>query len=271
MPLFFRCILFIVGLHLTPFLAAQQPLDLLLRFQCDRCAPAEALVALSRQSGVNIVFNDQFFKDCPPVNFSGEPLRLGAILDRFSDCGRVSYRELDGSIVFYRKIRRFSISGFVQDAETGERIIGASVRAGTGKNAAAISNEFGFFSLTLEEGAYTLAVNALGYQSRFLPVSLEENRKLTVALRADLALPEVVVSGQVLDTPAQRIGPDPNIPALGSLSGMPMPGGEADLLRLVAMQPGVQSGVDGLGGLHIRGGNSDQNLILLDDVPVYNP
>lgn len=271
MPSFFRCVLFLVGFHLASILAAQQPLDQLLRFQCDRCVPSEALVALSRQSGINIVFNDRFFQDCPPVYFSGEPMRLREILDRFSECGRVSYRALEGSIVFYRKNRRFSISGFVQDAETGERIIGASVRAGTGKNAGAISNEFGFFSLTLEEGAYTLAINALGYQSRALPISLDENRKLTVALRANLALPEVVVSGQVPDTFAQRIGPDPNIPALGNLSGLPMPGGEADLLRLVAMQPGVQTGVDGLGGLHVRGGNSDQNLILLDDVPVYNP
>lgn len=198
-------------------------------------------------------------------------MRLSDILDRYAACAKVNYRELDGAVLFYRKVQRYTVSGYVQDAETGERIIGATVRVGNEKSIGAVSNEFGFFSLTLEEGFYNLSVSAVGYQMRSLPLPLEADRNMTVAMRADLALPEVVVSDQSADNNGIRSNASQHQLSLSGLSRTPMPGGEADLLRLVALQPGVQTGVDGLGSLHVRGGNADQNLILLDDVPVYNP
>ncbi len=240
----------------------------LLDFNCVACPPADALVQLSRQSGINIAFNTAFFSNCPPVTVTARQEPFETLLGKITACAGLEYRWGTNQVVLYRKTRYFTLSGYVQDAETGERLIGASIRA---RNSGTISNEFGFFSLTLESGEYRVAVSAIGYRSETQVLPLESDRLMTFRLAPNSALPEVVVTAQPAnETSGSQDGSRHNLP-FSATHGMPMPGGEADLLRLAAFQPGVQTGVDGLGGLHVRGGNADQNLFLLDDVPVYNP
>ena len=240
-------------------------------FSCSECLPADALVQLSRQTGINIVFNDNFFQNCPRISLAVRQEPLDKVLDQLSACARVSFRWLDGQLVFYRKVQKLTLSGFVRDAESGERLIGASIRVGMDPVTGSITNEFGFFSFPLEGGSYILTVSYIGYQPETRTVELDQSRVITFSLQPNSALPEVLVTA----TPGmgRRSYSDENrqnLP-LSAMYNTTMPGGEADLLRLAALQPGVQTGVDGLGGLHVRGGNADQNLILLDDVPVYNP
>ncbi|MBL7774600.1 MAG: TonB-dependent receptor, partial [Saprospiraceae bacterium] len=199
-------------------------------------------------------------------------LAMNKLLDLINTCPRLSYRWIGNQVVFYQKIRKFTLSGYVQDAETGERLIGATVRVqGPGTTAGAISNEFGFFSLPVEEGAYSIFINYIGYHPRQETVQMDADRLLTVRLPSSGALPEVLVTANpIQEGGASSTVLTTNLP-IRNLAVLPMPGGEADLQRLAAFQTGVKTGVDGLGGLHVRGGNSDQNLILLDDVPVYNP
>ncbi len=245
----------------------QAPVD----FSCANCLPADALVQLSRQTGINIVFNDRFFQNCPAVTISVRQETFTKVLDLINSCSRLSYRWVGDQVVFYQKIQKFALSGFVQDAETGERLIGASIRLqNTDLVFGAISNEFGFFSLPVEEGAYRFTVSYIGYQPYFQAIDMQVDRLLTIRLSPNSALPEVVVTALPLPENVSRTEENRyNLP-ISTLASLPMPGGEADLLRLTALQTGVKTGVDGLGGLHIRGGNADQNLILLDDVPVYN-
>jgi len=253
---------------LTPAVAQDFPRQQLIDFDCTDCQPADALVQLSRQTGVNIAFNTAFFRDCPPVSLTVRQESFGTVLEKIAGCARLSYRWGSNQVVLFRKNQFFSLSGYVQDAETGERLIGASVRTRSG---GAVSNEFGFFSLSLESGEYRVSVSYIGYQPVTQVLTLEADRLLTLSLAPNSALPEVVVTAQPLsESSGGQDGGRHNLP-FSATHGMPMPGGEADLLRLAAFQPGVQTGVDGLGGLHVRGGNADQNLFLLDDVPVYNP
>ncbi|MCC6461991.1 MAG: carboxypeptidase-like regulatory domain-containing protein [Saprospiraceae bacterium] len=244
-----------------------RPLD----FTCTSCTPAEALVALSRQTTVNIVFSNRFFENCPPVDISVRQQTLQAILEQIGACAKVSFRLVDNQIVFTRRTERFTLSGFARDAETGERLIGVSIYLnGTARNAIS-TNEYGFFSVPLEPGAYTLVGRYIGYQPLVLPLDLSKDMLLTLSLVPDAALPEVIIKAPSIRKQGTRDRESQHNLPLADMFKLPMPGGEADLLRLAALQPGVQSGVDGLGGLHVRGGNADQNLILLDDVPVYNP
>jgi hypothetical protein len=250
---------------------AQNPLAQPVDFTCSYCLPADALVQLSRQTGQNIVFNDQFFQNCPPITIAARRKSLESVLDEITSCAPVSYRLQDGQIVFFRKIPKFTLSGYVKDAETGERLIGASIRVVSGKSLGAIANEFGFFSLTLDEGQYKIVTSYIGYRSESREIDLDGNRVVSLSLRPSGALPEVVVMAPGRgDQPAGSPEKRQELP-LSTMYDISMPGGEADLMRLAALQAGVQTGVDGLGGLHVRGGNADQNLILLDDVPVYNP
>ncbi|MFN0015714.1 MAG: carboxypeptidase-like regulatory domain-containing protein [Saprospiraceae bacterium] len=240
----------------------------LVDFDCVACSPADALARLSRQTGINITFNTTIFRDCPPVTLAARQEPMEDVLGKIAGCARPTYRWSAGQVVVFRKIERYTLSGYVKDGETGERLIGASVRV---RGAGAITNEFGFFSMELEGGAYRLAVACLGYQTDAYLLELDSDRVLIFDLKPNTALPEVVISAP---TPSEsnsgQSGGQHNLP-FSATHGVPMPGGEIDLLRMAAFQPGVQTGVDGLGGLHVRGGNADQNLFLLDDVPVYNP
>ncbi|TNE48328.1 MAG: TonB-dependent receptor [Bacteroidetes bacterium] len=252
-------------------LVAQNPVQQPIDFVCQNCLPADALVQLSRETGINIVFNDRFFQDCPSITIAARQQPFSTVLEQIASCSQASYKWVAGQVVFYRKARRFTLSGYVQDAETGERLIGASVRIISTSTKGTITNEFGFYSIPLDEGTYQVAVHYIGYQQEVRQINMDQVQLLTFRLKANTALPEVVITALPLSESLVSSEENrQNLPA-ALLEGIPMPGGEADLIRLAALQPGVQTGVDGLGGLHVRGGNADQNLILLDDVPVYNP
>ncbi len=254
----------------SPLIAQQTTLPVV-DFACQHCPPADALVQLSRQSGINIVFNDRFFNRCPPVTIAARQEALQTVVERISACARVSFKVIDNQIIFFRKTQKYVLSGYVQDAESGERLIGATLRALDGKEGGAASNEFGFFSGRFEEDELRLRITMVGYQPQILPLTMDADRMLTIRLRADLTLPEVIITPERPDSLYHRTLGSPGNFQPHDLRSTPMPGGEKDLLRQTALQTGVQTGVDGLGGLHVRGGNADQNLILLDDVPVYNP
>lgn len=264
--------LFFIGLFfglIAPVAAQDMPQTV--DFECPGCLPAEALVALSRQTGINIVFNDRFFSRCERVDIQARGESFFSVLEKISACANVSFKVVDNQIVFFRKIQKYTLSGYVQDSETGERLIGATIRSVSEKGVGTVSNEFGFYSLKLEEGEQKIVVSFIGYRNETMNLSLNGNRFTTIKLRASSPLPEVVISALPGTGGQAQSLESRNDLSLYLLHSLPMPGGEADLMRTAAFQPGIQTGVDGVGGMHVRGGNADQNLILLDDVPVYNP
>lgn len=253
-------------------LSAQNPLSKPVDFFCQDCRPADALVALSRQTGVNIVFSDRFFEQCQLVSVQAKNEALQTILETITSCGKVSFKSIDGQIVFFKKSTKRTLSGYVQDAESGERLIGASIRLfSEGNSVGAVSNEFGFFSLKVEQGDVELEAAYVGYRAQRTNVVVTDDKIIRIRLHSITTLPELVIPSQSeAETREQKSG-SPTYMNMKELRTLPMPGGEADLLRQTALQPGIQTGADGLGGLHVRGGNADQNLFLLDDVPVYSP
>lgn len=269
-----KATLLLFNLLVVGFLGAQTPFAQRIDFTCRGCRPADALVALSRQTGVNIVFSDRFFEQCPPVTLEARNETLKTVLESISGCGKVTFKDVDGQVVFLKKTTKNTLSGYVQDAETGERLMGAGVRVRAVESGAAIgasSNEFGFFSLKVDEGEQVIEVSYVGYQTERQVLPVSDDRIIRVRLQPIPALPEMVIPSQASVESRERNSGSPQYLNLKELRSLPMPGGEADLLRLTALQSGVQTGVDGLGGVHVRGGNADQNLFLLDDVPVYSP
>ncbi len=253
-------------------LSAQTPLDKTLDFFCKDCRPADALVTLSRQSGVNIVFSDRFFERCPNITVQFKSEKMKNILETIAGCGRVSIKAVDDQIVLYKKTSKHTLGGYVQDVATGERLIGASIRiVAPGPGSGALSNEFGFFSLKVEEGQLELEVSYVGYQKQQVQVLMEGDKIIRLYLQSITTLPEVIVPSLTESESKEKKSGSPTYLNMKEMRTLPMPGGEADLLRQTALQPGIQTGADGLGGLYVRGGNADQNLFLLDDVPVYSP
>ncbi len=277
MPIRF-CIGFLVLFFIQTSLDGQNILSKKLNFSCENCLPAEALVRLSRQADVNISFNPQILESCPPVFLKTENETishfLNEILDgsgaKSNDCNRLTFRQLDNQIVVFRKTQKLRLAGYVQDSETGEQLLGAVVKILPDGKIGTTTNEFGFFTLVLDEGNFDIAVSYIGYETIRKEIDLTENQTHRIYLKPKSALPEVVISASNLQDSAHFSAGKKELP-LDLLRKLTMPGGEADVIRLAALQTGVQTGVDGLGGLHVRGGNADQNLVLLDDVPVYNP
>ena len=162
-----------------------------------------------------------------------------------------------------------TVSGYVQDQRTGERLIGATIYSPV-RQVGTITNQFGFFSLTIPKDTSSLLVTYIGYTPTRLPVTDISSKQVIVLLGSLTSLHEVVIT----ETSGER---QPGLMQMSKISlsaaevkSMPQLLGETDMMRAIAALPGVSGGMDGGGALNVRGGSPDQNLILLDGTPVFN-
>ncbi|WP_158828294.1 TonB-dependent receptor [Mucilaginibacter lacusdianchii] len=168
--------------------------------------------------------------------------------------------------------KRFTISGTIRDAATGETLIGASVRIkGPAGQAGTATNTYGFYSLNGLAGEYTLSVTYVNYQTENKVVNLLADTKLNLELKPGAELNEVVIRAS--DRKDENVrSPQMGVNRLDMkvLNNVPVLFGEKDVLKTIQLLPGVKSGGEGTTGFFVRGGASDQNLILLDEATVYN-
>ncbi len=167
---------------------------------------------------------------------------------------------------------RHTVSGTVRDQKSGETLIGASITLLEVPHSSALSNAYGFYSINAVAGNYKMVVSFTGYDNDTLTVALTKDVVIQVGLSTGgVALQEVVVS-------ANRNNNNVSKPLMGvqklsisEIKDLPVLFGEKDILKTIQLLPGVQSGGDGNSGFYVRGGGTDQNLILLDEATVYNP
>ena len=175
---------------------------------------------------------------------------------------------LNFNLIFTQK--SFTISGYLQDSDSKELIIGASVivqelKIGT------ITNSYGFFSLTLNEGNYNLNFQNLGYENESLNLILDKNISLNIFLKEYVdSLDEVVLSKNIEDVDIKLPILSMNILSGKTIRQTPVVFGESDLLKTIQLLPGVSSAGEGSSGFNVRGGAADQNLILFDEAIIYN-
>ena len=163
------------------------------------------------------------------------------------------------------------ISGTIEDSETGETLLGATIYSKESEKGT-VTNEYGFFSLTLPKGKLTLIVSYLGYQDFIQEINLSSPQKLKIQLKVDNSLLEEVVITTTTNIKSQTksvIAGSVNLKPK-DIKQIPALLGEPDITRAVLTQPGVSSVGEGTSGFNVRGGNIDQNLILLDEAPIYN-
>lgn len=164
---------------------------------------------------------------------------------------------------------KYTISGTVTDASNGEELLGASIwisELGTG----GITNEYGFYSITIPEGTYNLNISYVGYATVIKQISLTESVRLNETLEPEsTSLEEVVVTSERKDGNIKS--PQMSVTSLDvkEISAVPVVFGEQDVIKTIQLLPGIKSN-EGGGGFFVRGGSADQNLILLDEAPVYN-
>lgn len=164
-----------------------------------------------------------------------------------------------------------SISGFVRDAKSGETLTGAVIYPKENPSTGITTNSYGYFSLSLPMGNYTIIVQYLGYKTKSLPIDLKENIKVTVDLEEEsITLNEVTITGERTNSNVVSGKLISKINVM-EIQNIPVILGEKDILKTIQLLPGVSPAGEGNAGFYVRGGGVDQNLILLDEAPVYNP
>ncbi|AHM61127.1 TonB-dependent receptor [Flammeovirgaceae bacterium 311] len=166
---------------------------------------------------------------------------------------------------------KHTISGTVKDKQSGETLIGVTIRVQEMPSTGTITNEYGYYSLTLPEGDYTLLYNYLGYQTKSQQLALRAGTKIDVALEDDAQqLSEVVVTATRPDDNVKNPMPGVQKLDMTEINKVPVLMGERDVIKTMQLIPGIKSAGEGNAGFYVRGGGADQNLILLDDALVYN-
>jgi CarboxypepD_reg-like domain/TonB-dependent Receptor Plug Domain len=165
--------------------------------------------------------------------------------------------------------KTYTISGYVEDAASAEKLISAAVfdkKSGSGM----VTNTYGFYSLTLPKGEVDLAITYVGYELQQLNFNLKRDTTIHFKLKSSVTMDEVVVSAKKQDRLEEQVQMSKVTIPIDQIKKIPALMGEVDVLKALQLLPGVQSGGEGQNGLYVRGGSPDQNLILLDGVPVYN-
>ncbi|OEK04789.1 TonB-dependent receptor [Roseivirga misakiensis] len=166
---------------------------------------------------------------------------------------------------------KFTLNGYVRDASSGEELIGVTVlikETGGGVN----TNAYGFYSITLPEGNYTIEYRYIGFQRKSEKVQLNKDVSLNINLEEEtVELSEVVVTAEREDANVTNIQMSRNEVNIEQLKKLPALFGEPDVIKTIQMLPGVVSAGEGTSSFFVRGGSADQNLILIDEAPVYDP
>ncbi len=168
---------------------------------------------------------------------------------------------------------KFTISGTVTDSLKGEEIIDATIKI-VGTNNGVRTNEYGFYSISLPKGNYTISYSVVGYSSKEVLLDLSENKRINMQL---VSLSEKYKTLNEIKVTAKKQDQNITDPLMGverlnpnAIAKIPVIFGEKDIIKTMQLLPGVKSAGEGNSGFYVRGGSADQNLILLDEAPVYN-
>ena len=234
----------------------------------------ESILAEMAQQGINLSYSDNAIPIHKLVEIKVTPRSVYQHFLTMFNSERVAFEERGSTILLYKSNQRvkkkITISGVVKDANSGENLIGAhiwidSLKLGT------TSNEYGFYSLSIRQGKHQLISSYLGYETTSPTTEIIKNTRINFEI--DIKTPylrEVIISPREREVELSETPAGYNKIDLQLMGKLPYFLGEVDILQSTLLLPGIKTlGEDAI-GLNIRGGNADQNLILLDDAPIYN-
>ena len=166
--------------------------------------------------------------------------------------------------------QKYTLSGYIKDKTNGEALIGATAyikELETG----VVSNSYGFYSISVPRGLYTIVYSYIGYKPQSFTIDLTSNRNQNITLETDAQeIEEVVVSGEMKSRNVESVDMSMTKLPVKMVEKLPSFMGEVDIIKSIQLLPGIQSGGEGSSGLYVRGGGPDENLLILDEAPVYN-
>lgn len=239
--------------------------------------------AVWKQTGQQFVYTDEVLKGSQRVTIKVKDATLSEVLALCFRDQPVTYTIENNVIIVKQKKTapivvqqaayiipqdRYTLSGTIKTKEKGETVIGATIRLG---NSGTTSNEYGFYSITLPRQTYTLVISAVGMQTRTEDIVLDKNIVLNFFLETEsknLESVTVTATGKGRSLASPQMGVERL--TIEEVKTIPVLLGEKDILKTIQLLPGIKSAGEGNSGFYVRGGGADQNLILLDEAPVYN-
>ncbi len=228
---------------------------------------------LMQQTGKNFIYPADLLKGLK-VSIKADEMPLPDVLDKIFKGSNITYK-IKGKNVTLRRDKaaitvKYTISGFVKEAGNDEALVGATVldlKSGKGT----VTNANGFYSLTIPEGEVALKIQYVGFDpylsGNFL---LTKNKNLNITLEMSHELEEVTVNATVNNTKAML---STEIGSLNltnaAIKATPVIFGESDVVKTLQLEPGVSAGIEGMAGMYVHGGDTDENLYMLDNIPLY--
>ncbi len=282
-------IIYLCGFFLFMLMAghsrAQTSLDKKIDVSFDGVKLKKVLKTIEEEAGLNFSYSKKIIPAEELINYTAKGKSVSAILKEILIPIGVDFQLVENYIVLRpshidaeqvtgkspKTKSTYTLNGNITDSSSGEMLIGATIlveelQTGT------ITNPYGFFSLTLPAGEYTIKTRYIGYKETVQKISLDKNLQFDAHLDTDSELlPEVIVSDNNSLVFVENIQMGYNELKPAEVAQTPALMGEKDVIRALQTVPGIKMYADGSTMFHVRGGNRDQNLILLDEAPLYNP
>lgn len=277
MALNMRCLLCLFLVSLAGTLLAQKSIPAIrLSLEVNDQPLSEVLNLIAEKSAISFSYNPRKLPVAQRITYHASGKLLEEILDDLSEQVGMNFVMVENQVVLKpvtqvrQEQKKQTLSGFIKDAATGEALIGATLWVEEQKTGV-VSNAFGFYSISLPEGDYHLACSFVGYKALTKTVRLAGSMKEDIALMDEPPiLEEVIVSDEAPDVLAETQTSKATLrPKV--VEERPALFGEMDVLKSLESVPGVKLHSDGSTFYYVRGGNRDQNLVLMDDAPIYNP
>ncbi|MCW3463105.1 TonB-dependent receptor [Chitinophaga nivalis] len=225
---------------------------------------------LEKEYGIHFSYSRELVNLSRKVTITAHNQRLKRVLEDLFDPDDIRFTRVGDQLVLLPVKRNYrTISGYVEDMVTGERLIGATIYSPSLQQGTT-TNQYGYFSLTTVKDTNSLIISYVGYTPFLQSVANRGNKLLTISLEPLANLKEVVVSATEKNRLQDQTQMSKVNLQMSEVQAMPKLLGESDVMRTLQSLPGITGGLDGAGGLHVRGGSPDQNLILMDGTPLFN-
>ena len=272
----YKIILFVWVFLATNMLTAQTLLDTPVKLTLKEGTIKEMLLLIEQSTDIKFIYDNEKIDVNKKVIISTDSSTVREQLDMLFGGKMVQYIIRADKIILKKKLsarkpsqEKATINGYLRENASGENLIGATI-FDQNSRLGSTTNYYGYYSLTLPVGEVTLDYSYVGARKRLLTFYLSKDTTINVGLNLSTLLEEIIVSAdkQVAIQETTEMGTI-NL-TRKQMQARPAIGGETDIIKVLQLLPGVQSGNEGSAGLYVRGGGPDQNLILLDGVPVYN-
>ncbi len=270
-------LLFLIGCFFSAQIAFSQeeiPDEVLVSYNANQKPLKAVLLDLSIKTEVNIAFQDEILPVDSLINVNVRNRQLGLVIDDIIEGTGNKYKIVGDQIVIIRDEFRKSndeitISGYLKDKDSGETLIAANVFL-YDQSMGTISNEYGFYSFTMPKGVQRLYYSYLGYKMDIREFRLTKDTTINVFLDPSVQLNEILILDNKLLKIEESAASRTDL-AIDKINSQVALAGETDIINAVSRQAGINTAADGVGGISVRGGSVDQNLILMDGIPIYNP